>query len=240
MPAAFRIGPMIEAPNNKCVETICQAANPSGLARELALAEAPSARGPLARITAPEIVDSSSLRAFVRRYNAGVMTRIELPAVRDAYWHAAHYEVRELIALDIAVGRAPALQRYIEASRAAGRRQLRRLLPMRDQRMVRRYWNAIERGEAYGCHAVVFGMVLSLFSLPLRQGLLHYAHQTLAGFVRAGARRLALPPAVALCVMDEATRGLPATVEELLAGSQKEIQVVRSGGVQRAEGDANT
>jgi energy-converting hydrogenase Eha subunit B len=35
-------------------------------------------------------------------------------------------------------------------------------------------------------------MVLALFSLPLRQGLLHYATQTLNGFIHSAAGRLQL------------------------------------------------
>jgi len=222
-----RLNQMIEAHRNSAAETVHCGDHPSRLARELAPAEAPSVWGPLTRLPTPEVVDLASLQTFLESYHAEVMRGIELPAVCDACGHTARYEVRELIALDAAVGRTPALARFVEASRAAGRRQLRRLLPLRDQRLVRRYWHAIEQGEAFGCHAVVFGMTLSLFSLPLRQGLLHYAHQTLNGFVRAGARRLALPASGVSRVLDDVTGTLPATVNGLLADEREGIRVVR-------------
>ena len=36
----------------------------------------------------------------------------------------------------------------------------------------------VENGEAAGWHTVVYGMLLALFSFPLRQALLHYAGST--------------------------------------------------------------
>ena len=58
-----------------------------------------------------------------------------------------------------------------------GRTQLRRLRPLRD-RTLQRYLRAVEADEASGWHVVVFGILLATFSLPLRQGLAHYAEKT--------------------------------------------------------------
>lgn len=218
---------MINAHRDDVTEPVCRVTEPGLLCCELALAEVPSVWRSLVRLDTPEVVDGASLRTFLETYRLHVMTPIELPAVRDAYLHTGRYEVRELIALDAALGQAAPLARFAEASRAAGRSQLRRFLPMRDQRLVRRYWHAIELGEAYGCHAVVFGVAMSLFSLPLRQGLLHYAHQTLRGFLLTGARRLALAEVDITRLLVEVAASLPADVNRTLALGEPQIRVAR-------------
>jgi hypothetical protein len=53
---------------------------------------------------------------------------------------------------------------------------------LRDERLVQRYLSAVEFGQANGWHTVVYGITLAMYSLPLRQGLLHYAQQTLGAF----------------------------------------------------------
>ncbi len=214
---------MLEARNINSAAPIGLVSDPRPLAREIACANAPSVWRPLATLETPDVVDIATLRLFLEDYRARVLGTIELPAVRDSYHHADHYQVRELISLDVGMNQAENFKRFSQASKAVGRRQLRRLLPMRDQRLVRRYWRAIELGEANGWHPVVFGVVIALFSLPLRQGLIHYAYQTLSGFLKAGAARLALPPAKVTLVFDELTAALPAAVESTLR--RKEIDI---------------
>jgi hypothetical protein len=63
---------------------------------------------------------------------------------------------------------------------------------LRDLRLLRRYESAVLRGQAYGWHTLVYGVVLAIYSLPLRQGLVGYANQTVNGFLRTGAARLGL------------------------------------------------
>jgi urease accessory protein UreF len=136
-------------------------------------------------------VDSvAALERFLGSYASGVLIPHELPAVGRAYAHAQRGEVRELIALDQQLSRIPSLQVLAEASRNVGRMQLRRLRPLRGARVVQRYLQAVETGEAHGWHTVVYGLILALYSLPLRQGLVHFAHQTLGGFVASSTLRL--------------------------------------------------
>lgn len=169
--------------------------DPAGLLTRIGLpsdAESPSFRGCLA---SARIRDASSLRAFLREYRDQVLVPIELPAVKRAQEHASRGEGRELIRLDQALANEPRLKAVAEASRAVGRSQLRRLLPMKDQRQVQRYWQAVERGEAQAWHPVVYGVVLGVYCLPLRQGLIHYAYKSMTGFIRAAAEALRLSEA---------------------------------------------
>lgn len=137
--------------------------------------------------------DLPSLRGFLTWYRTELLVPVEMPAIWRAFDHAGRHQVRELVELDRSLQGETRLERFAGASKAVGRAQLWRLLPMRDQRLVRRYWRAIEDGEANGWHVLVYGVVLSLFSLPLRQGLLNYGRQTLAGFVGAAEHALQLP-----------------------------------------------
>lgn len=137
--------------------------------------------------------DLPSLRGFLTWYRTELLEPVEMPAIRRAFDHAGRHEVRELLELDLSLKGEARLDRFAAASKAVGRSQLWRLLPMRDQRLVRRYWHALEAGHAQGWHMLVYGVVLSVFSLPLRPGLLHYGRQTLAGFVSSAQQSLQLP-----------------------------------------------
>jgi len=138
------------------------------------------------------ITDRESLREFLEAYRSQLLEPVELPGILRAFGEAGAGHVRELIQVDRELTREPRLAGFAAASRAVGRSQLRRLLPMRDQRVVRRYWDAVGAGEAHGWHVVVYGVVLAVYAIPLRQGLAAFAHQTLRGFVRSAAGPLKL------------------------------------------------
>lgn len=156
--------------------------------------------------------DVPGLRAFLERYHRERLLPVELPTICQAWRHAQRYEARELIALDARLAGATGGRPLAEASRRAGWNQLRRLRPLRDQRLVQRYLRAVEAGEAYGWHTVVYGVLLALYALPLRQGLLSFAWQTTRGFVEAAARALELSAADSDVLVEEACRHLPQTV----------------------------
>jgi urease accessory protein UreF len=165
------------------------------------------------------VCDLPSLRRFLQQYQARVLRPLELPAIHRAFIHASHFEVRELIAFDRQLANEPGLRDFAAASRAAGRLRLWRLRPLRDQRLVSRYWQAIELGQAHGWHTVVYGVVLSVFSIPLRQGLLNYGWQTLDGFVRTAARPLKLAARDCEQLLSESSPGLRAAVESTVNGA---------------------
>jgi urease accessory protein UreF len=138
------------------------------------------------------VSDLPSLRQFLNTYRETILVPVELPAIVAAYQHAARGELKELIALDERLAAERASREFAVASCRVGQRQLSKLRPMRDQRLVQRYLAAIEAGQARGWHTVVYGVSLAMFSLPLRQGLQHYGEQTLSGFVQSAARSLRL------------------------------------------------
>jgi urease accessory protein UreF len=141
----------------------------------------PESRASLANLA--EILDTprpestQAVQRLLDRYTERLLSPIELPAVRDAYHHVARGEIRELVRLDRRLRQALGDAALADASRHLGRLQLRRLRPLRS-RPLQRYLEAVEAGQAPGCHVVVFGVLLALFSLPLRQGLAHYALRT--------------------------------------------------------------
>lgn len=162
------------------------------------------------------VQDVPSLHNFLMDYQEHILLSFELPSVRDAYEHAARHEVRELVELDIQLEEQPLLQFYKEPSRRVGQAQLRKLKPLRDDRVVQRYLTAVEQGAAHGWHTLVYGLTLAVYSLPLRQGLLGYAHQTTRGFIYAAARRLRLSEMECRLVFDSVCGRLPQSVSPLL------------------------
>jgi urease accessory protein UreF len=172
-----------------------------------------------ASLRLPRVDSLAGLAAFLEAYRARVLLAFELPAICRACHHAARHEVRELVALDQALARKRALKPFAAASRRVGRSQLEKLRPLRDERVVQRYLEAVEAGHAHGWHTLVFGLTLAVYSLPVRQGLLTYARQTLGGFVRAAARPLGLTKAECLELLERVCVDLPTQLEGIVSES---------------------
>lgn len=169
-------------------------------------------------LTLEAVRDEPTLRRFLAGYREQVLLPVELPAILAAHGHACRGELRELIALDRALASDLRLREFRAASAAVGRRQLSKLRPLRDQRLVQRYLRAVEAGEAHGWHTLVFGVFLAQYSLPLRQGLMLYGQRTLGGFLDSGGATLRLPVAVCDDVFASILSPLPQAVNDLLAG----------------------
>ena len=161
--------------------------------------------------------DLPSLRQFLRDYQSQILLPFELPAIQDAHAHASRHEVRELIALDRRLAAEPILLNFAPASRRVGRSQLQKLRPLRDQRVVQRYLHAVESDQADGWHTLVYGLTMAVYSLPVRQGLLGYAHQTTRGFIYSASRMLCLSERQCRALFDALCVSLPEAVETLLA-----------------------
>jgi urease accessory protein UreF len=160
--------------------------------------------------------DLASLRAFLFQYQDQILRPLELPAIEAAHGHTARMELRELIELDQRLVDEPLLSNFALASRRVGQSQLRKLRPLRDQRMVQRYLQAVDSGEASAWHTLVYGLTLEVYSLPLRQGLLGYAQQTTRGFIYAASAPLQLSECHCRELFDDLCAGLPDAIEELL------------------------
>jgi urease accessory protein UreF len=159
--------------------------------------------------------DVPSLRTFLRQYRERILLPLELPAIQTAHGHASRHEVRELIAQDRQLADEPVLQNFASASRRVGRSQLQKLRPLRDQRLVQRYLQAVETGQANGWHTLVYGVTLAIYSLPVRQGLLGYSHQIIRGFIYSAARAIGLSERQCVKVFDELCADLPSGIETL-------------------------
>ncbi len=169
-----------------------------------------------AELRLPSVHDLESLERVLREYQGRVLVPLELPAIQAAHGHASRNELRELIALDQGLCATPLLQKFAGASRRVGQAQLQKLRPLKDQRFVRRYLEAVDLGLAHGWHTLVYGLTLELYSLALRQGLLGYAHQTTRGFIYSAARMLHLSERQCRDLFDALCAELPVAVENLL------------------------
>jgi urease accessory protein UreF len=164
------------------------------------------------------VVDLDTLQEFLEGYLNEILQRLELPVIRLSCHHASRYQTRELIALDELLANKPILNPFAAVSQRVGLAQLRALRPLRDDRVVRRYLEAAERGEARAWHTVVYGLMMSVYSLPLRQGLIHYGTQTLRGFVVSAGTSLGLPEPQLEELHGQLCSRLPGLVEIALAG----------------------
>lgn len=176
-------------------------------------------------LTLETVRDEATLRRFLAGYREQLLVPVELPAILAAHGHAARNELRELLALDCELGRDARLREFRAASAAVGRRQLSKLRPLRDQRLVQRYLRAVENGEAHGWHTLVFGVFLAQYSLPLRQGLLLYSQRTLGGFLESASATLRLPVATGDELFGEVVAPMTTAVNGLLAADSPQAQV---------------
>jgi len=162
------------------------------------------------------VQNSASLLDFLRKYQKEILIAVELPAIQSAWEYANSHALRELVALDQQLATEPILKDFAGPSCRVGQFQLRKLRPLRDDRVVQRYLRAVESGQARGWHTLVYGLTLAVYSLPLRQGLLGYSHQTTRGFIYSAARPLELSERNCRRLFDDLCADLPAAVETLL------------------------
>jgi len=171
-------------------------------------------------LTIPPVRNVETLEQFLRVYQSRILLPFERPAIQSAHAHAMSNQLRELVAMDRELVPPMALQAFTEASQRVGRSQLQKLRPLRDDRFVQRYLQAVEQGQAHGWHTLVYGVTLSVYSLPLRQGLLAYAHQTTRSFIYSAARTLHLSERACRAIFEDLNTGLPAAVNGLIAQPQ--------------------
>lgn len=162
-------------------------------------------------------VDSvPSLLRFLEAYQSQVLIPFELPAIQRAFRHASRNETRELIAFDQELASEAALKPFANASRRVGQSQLKRLRPLRDHRLLQRYLRAVDDGLANGWHTLVYGLTLSVYSLPVLQGLTSYEKQTLLGFMHAVSRTLKLSESDCRNLLEQLSPSLPNPTEPIL------------------------
>lgn len=198
------------------------------LARRLGTTDGLSSLGELAaELHQQHLRGRDSFGQFLQAYKQQVLIPFEWTQIRLAWHFTRRNQLRELMALDREISRHTRFEPFAIASRRIGHFQLKRLRPLRDQRMVQRYLRAVEEERSTGWHTLVYGMILSVFSLPLRQGLLTYARQTLSGFVRAASGQLALTEMQCENLLDEITHSLPSDLDQEMKREQRrEIRVL--------------
>jgi len=187
---------------------------------EGAVAVAPVFSGPGAIRTVP------AFREFRDRYLQSWMLPQEWPAILAAGELVGRGAAQELIAADRVWGeRMTEAERvnvgwlgtgWKQASCRVGQRQLRRLRPLRDLRVVQRYLLAVDDGKAFGWHPFAFGVVMAAYHLPWRSGLLHFARQTMAGFLGGTPLAAQLPDTAQVALLAEADPELAAGLNRLL------------------------
>ena len=163
--------------------------------------------------------DLRSFKVLLAGYQSQVLCALELPAIHAAYRHAIGNQLRELVALDNRFNNGCELNGFSSASRRLGRFHLAKLRPLTDMRLVQRYLNAVETGQANGWHTMVYGISLALYSVPLRQGLLGYARQSTSNFILSAAPALRLSASRCSQLTEEYGAALPKAVDGILGSA---------------------
>ena len=165
------------------------------------------------------VSDLRGLRLFLDRYERDILRPIELPAVLSAYWFANRGQFLELLELDAELSANASLMPFAEASLSVGREHLRLLKPMYDQRMVQRFRKCVVAGEARGWNPVVFGIFLSIHSVPVREGLVQFGTQLWNGFVNGAQKSCRLPDGECTELLGDYLDRLPGRIEEVITHS---------------------
>ncbi|MBT6450946.1 MAG: hypothetical protein HOK62_09545 [Verrucomicrobiales bacterium] len=158
------------------------------------------------------------LSVLLERYRVTLLEPVELPAVAAAHRHAARGEALELIALDKSlVSTHPEWLQLAPASQRFGTDHLKRLQPLRDERVVQRFLDAAREGRAPANHPVVFGLTMAVFSIALRQGLGDYAQSALEAVVATTGAKLKLTQADRDDLISRSQARMPEAIERMVA-----------------------
>lgn len=175
----------------------------------------------------PKLIrDAATLRSFLEAYAHRLLLPIELRAIARAWTHASRGETRELISLDQELSSEALLNFLSHPSKQVGQFQLSLLRPMRDQRVVQRYLAAVDAQQAHGWHTLVYGLTLFIYSVPLRQGLCHYAEQTMFALADIAAQRVGLSAIECRHIAADVLAPLPTCIEKTLAPSDSPFVAV--------------
>lgn len=172
----------------------------------------------------------SSLHDFLENYLNELLFKLELPAIVEACGYARRGKWRELLAQDLRWQDMGQPKPFADASRRIGRLQLARLGPLRDERTAQRYLAAVQSGQAHGWHTMVYGLTLAVYSLPLRQGLLHYAQETLSALASAAGRAGNVAEAELAEILTPLLARIPQAVALALQGEDLISQVSTDAG----------
>lgn len=183
-----------------------------GSAEELTTLGAHALAGQLTRVHSV-----AALREFLIGYRERTLAGHEFIQICRAWSHASKNELRELVALDQGIGSDPEWKEFMVPSHNVGKRQLNKMRLLRDNRFIQRYRQAVLDGKAHAWHTLVYGVVLETYSIPLRQGLLHYGVKTVNGFLGNAARALDLTSQICGELENEIVLGIPAVIEEAIA-----------------------
>jgi urease accessory protein UreF len=165
-----------------------------------------------------------ALQEFLDTYLTQILLPLELPAIAEACGRVRRGELRELIALDRQLAEEKRLAPFALASRKIGAIQLQRMKPLRDERTVQRYLCAVESGRAGGWHTLVYGLTLAVYSIPLRQGLLHYGRETLSALAHAAAGAGKFFDPVCQEMLETLLSRLPEAVERTIPACDTALQ----------------
>ena len=162
------------------------------------------------------IKDLPSLAKFLEKFRDQVLTGVDLPAICRSHQLASTNQGIELICFDQEFGKTLRLGKLTQPSREAGKRQLKRMQPLRDHKVVQKYLRAHENGSAAGWHSIVYGLTMAVYAIPLRQALMNYSEKTISVMAESAMFSRQFPVVECRDLVDKILSTLPAIVEQVL------------------------
>ncbi len=172
-------------------------------------------------LACPEVANWEVFREFINTYKVKVLYAQELEAIYRGYTHARANEGRELVLLDQELAKVLRPRPLGEASRRIGQAQLQNLAPLRGEPVAAKYHAAVREGKAEGWHTLVYGLMLAVYCIPLRQGLAGYATQILNGYVQAAGRTFSVSEEDRADLLNALCADLPQRVDSVLAPASR-------------------
>ena len=161
---------------------------------------------------------TADLEILLERYQTTLLEPIELPAITHSSRLSARGHADELIALDQDfAGIHPEWLLLMPASTRMGRDYLNRLRPLQDERIVQRFIESVKYNQSPGHHLTVFGLTMSVFSIPRRQGLAEYAQFALESVVSTAAGKLKVTQEERTTILAQSQSHLPQTLKRMVA-----------------------
>jgi len=167
----------------------------------------------------PDISSWNVFRKFISTYKTKVLYGHELGAIYRAYAHARANESRELVALDQELSGVQSLQPFAGASQRIGEAHLQALARLRGERVPGKYLVAVREQRAHGWHTLVYGLMLAVYSIPVRQGLVSYARHILQSYIRTAGHAFAAPAEERELLLETLSADLAPEVERVLRTS---------------------
>jgi len=160
------------------------------------------------------VTDATELATLLETYLRRQMGPGELVALRSAHDGATRGDLDAVLDADERLSAVTLAAEFRESARKSGARLLSLQRGLREDELLERYAERVEREETPGNYAVVLGLAAGRASIDRRQACLLACHGFVTGLLGAAQRLLSLGHTEAQGVLDDLQPVMIAAVED--------------------------